>query len=163
MKRGQVALEFLTTYGWAFLVILIMISALAYFGVLKPSRLLPDRCNFGAELECRDFQIAHGSTGTDGTIKMKLKNNVGEVITIESMTATTESATDIACTGPTQISGVWASGDLRDFTFTSCKTDAVGFVIGEKGKTLITLRYYAVRSGSEYFHDVSGEIFATIT
>jgi len=36
-KKGQAALEFLTTYGWAFLVILIMIGALSYFGVLNPS------------------------------------------------------------------------------------------------------------------------------
>lgn len=73
MKRAQAALEFLTTYGWAFLVILIMISALAYFGVLRPSRLLPDRCSFGAEFECRDFQISQ----IDDTVKVKLKNNVG--------------------------------------------------------------------------------------
>ena len=38
MRKAQAALEFLTTYGWAFIVILIMIGALAYFGVLNPSR-----------------------------------------------------------------------------------------------------------------------------
>jgi hypothetical protein len=43
-KKAQSALEFLTTYGWAFLVILIMIGALAYFGILDPSRFLPDKC-----------------------------------------------------------------------------------------------------------------------
>lgn len=41
-KKAQSALEFLTTYGWAFLVILIMIGALAYFGVLDPNRFLPE-------------------------------------------------------------------------------------------------------------------------
>ena len=40
MRRGQAALEFLTTYGWAFLVILVMIGALAYFGVLDPERFV---------------------------------------------------------------------------------------------------------------------------
>jgi len=33
-KKGQAALEFLMTYGWAFLVILVMIGALAYFGFI---------------------------------------------------------------------------------------------------------------------------------
>ena len=46
-KKSQAALEFLTTYGWAFLIILIMIGALSYFGILSPSKLLPNRCNFG--------------------------------------------------------------------------------------------------------------------
>ena len=48
-KKSQAALEFLTTYAWAFLVIIIMIGALAYFGVWlnaifnfsKPSCALP--------------------------------------------------------------------------------------------------------------------------
>ena len=37
MNRKAISTEFLTTYGWAFLIILIMIGALAYFGILSPS------------------------------------------------------------------------------------------------------------------------------
>lgn len=33
-KKGQNAMEFLMTYGWAILVMLIAVGALAYFGVL---------------------------------------------------------------------------------------------------------------------------------
>ena len=51
-KKGQAALEFLTTYGWAFLVILVMIGALAYFGVLDPSNFVADRCVMGNPLTC---------------------------------------------------------------------------------------------------------------
>lgn len=43
-KKGQAALEFLMTYGWAILVVLAAIGALAYFGVLNPSNFLPDQC-----------------------------------------------------------------------------------------------------------------------
>ena len=32
-NRAQAALEFLMTYGWAILVVLVSIGALAYFGV----------------------------------------------------------------------------------------------------------------------------------
>jgi len=35
-KKGQAIFEFFITYGWAFLVILVMIGALAYFGILSP-------------------------------------------------------------------------------------------------------------------------------
>ena len=78
-KKSQAALEFLTTYAWAFLVILIMISALAYFGILRPSRLLPDRCNFGSQISCVDYKIAYG-TGADGTFSPRLKKNVRKPI-----------------------------------------------------------------------------------
>ena len=35
-KRGQAAMEFLMTYGWAILAAIIAIAALAYFGVFSP-------------------------------------------------------------------------------------------------------------------------------
>jgi len=161
LRKGQAALEFLTTYGWAFLVILIMIGTLAYFGILRPSRLLPDRCNFGPEVDCQDFQITHGD-GTDGTIKVKLKNNVGELINIDSMSVSTESVTELICTGGPDITSVWPAGDIRDFTFSTCNSAAVGAVLGEKSKVAITLKYYAVRSGPGFMHNVNGEVFGTV-
>jgi len=33
-KKGQAILDFLITYGWAFLVLIVMLSALTYFGVM---------------------------------------------------------------------------------------------------------------------------------
>jgi len=156
--KSQAALEFLTTYGWAFLVILVMIGALAYFGILKPSRLLPDRCSVGPEYECQDFQISNSAN----TIKIRLKNNIGEPINIDSLTTNAESSTALSCSGSPSISDVWSSGIVRDFTFSGCNLDAIGLVAGEKGKVFFTLKYYAVRSGSEYTRQVDGEIFSTV-
>ena len=157
-RTSQAALEFLTTYGWAFLVILIMISTLAYFGILTPSKILPDRCNFGAEFECKDFQIS----GTSDSIKVRLKNNAGDAIRITSMTVSAESAVALDCTGAPDISGIWASAETKDFTFSACNTEGVGFIQGEKHKALIQISYYAVKSGEGYLHEANGEIFATV-
>lgn len=44
MKRGQAAFEFLITYGWAIVIVLAAIGALAYFGVFRAATLLPDSC-----------------------------------------------------------------------------------------------------------------------
>jgi len=49
-KRAQAAMEFLTTYGWALLVVLIIIAGLAYMGILNPDRYLPDRAELGPGL-----------------------------------------------------------------------------------------------------------------
>ena len=158
MKKGQIALEFLTTYGWAFLVILIMISTMTYFGIFNPSKILPDRCNFGTEIDCRDFQISW----TGASIKLKLKNNLGKPIVISSMTAFTES-NEISCDEqPTQIGKIWSTSGVEDFTFLKCELDLAGFVPEDKGKIFIKMSYYSPKSGPQYTHSVSGEIFATV-
>ena len=98
-RRSQAALEFLTTYGWAFLVILIMMSALAYFGVLNPSKLLPDRCNFGSEIRCnKNLMIINNAASPGNTIVMRLANNFGTPVTVTSATVTTDVVTAGTCT-----------------------------------------------------------------
>src|SRR3989344_4974456 len=96
-KKAQAALEFLTTYGWAFLVILIMIGTLAYFGILNPSKVLPSRCNFGTEFQCIDYQIAYVGA-TTGTFKIRLKNNVGVPIDVSALALSSEGTTAYSCT-----------------------------------------------------------------
>ncbi len=56
-KKAQSALEFLTTYGWAFLVILIMIAAMAYFDVFNIGDRVPGSCTFTDGLDCTEWQI----------------------------------------------------------------------------------------------------------
>ena len=41
-KKGQVAMEFLMTYGWAIIIILLAVAALWYLGVFKTS--IVNRC-----------------------------------------------------------------------------------------------------------------------
>jgi hypothetical protein len=43
-KRSQSALEFLITYGWAIMIVIAMIVALSYLGVLDLSKFLPSTC-----------------------------------------------------------------------------------------------------------------------
>jgi hypothetical protein len=47
-------MEFLMTYGWAILVVIAAIAALAYFGVLSPDKMLPERTTFQAPLPSVD-------------------------------------------------------------------------------------------------------------
>lgn len=86
MRRAQAALEFLTTYGWAFIVILVMIGALAYFGVLNPSKVTPSRCIVEAGISCGDFMISN-TTG----VNISLVNGKGEGMTISAVTVSSDS------------------------------------------------------------------------
>jgi len=89
-KKAQGALEFLMTYGWAFLVILIMIGALAYFGILNPSKFLPDRCQFGSQVSCRQFVINSDDGTTGPTMALEVTNNFGRSVYVYSPTLTTD-------------------------------------------------------------------------
>lgn len=61
MKKGQGAMEFLMTYGWAILVVLIAIGCLWYFGVLNPDSF--KLCS------CSDLDLTTGYILKDGDIE----------------------------------------------------------------------------------------------
>ena len=65
-------MEFLMTYGWAILVVILAIAALAYFGVLNPGRFLPNSCVIGPGFSCSDFKV----NKTD--IILTLSNGAGD-------------------------------------------------------------------------------------
>ena len=69
-KKGQAAMEFLMTYGWAILVVIVAIAALAYFGVRNPGRYLPESCNLGPGFSC-NFKI------TPSDITVLVQNGAG--------------------------------------------------------------------------------------
>jgi hypothetical protein len=79
MRKAQAAMEFLMTYGWAILVVLAAIGALAYFGVLSPEKFLPEKCAFPPGIACLDAKIT--STG----IEMEIQNSLGRDITVNSI------------------------------------------------------------------------------
>lgn len=83
MKKGQAAMEFLMTYGWAILVVIAAIAALAYFGVLDPARLLPERCQSSAGMDCVDKANLNSST-----LEVALRNNIGYKIHVTTALAT---------------------------------------------------------------------------
>ena len=91
-KKGQAALEFLTTYGWAFLVILVMIGGLAYFGVFNFTDKLPDSCSLDGKLACGSVYVLTNS-GND-TLQMQIKNNDLTKITIKGASIIEKSIKD---------------------------------------------------------------------
>ena len=57
LKKSQAAMEFLMTYGWAILVVLAAIAALAYFGVLSPEKFLPEKCLIETGFTCISSKV----------------------------------------------------------------------------------------------------------
>jgi hypothetical protein len=108
-KKGQAAMEFLMTYGWAILVVLAAIGALAYFGVLNPGQLLPDKCTFPASFDCVDKPVVNFATGA---VQLAIRNDVGYPIDTIGSTLTG----DGDCTTITLTSVVDAVNGSLDYT-----------------------------------------------
>ena len=103
-KRSQAAMEFLMTYGWAILVVLVAIGALAYFGVLSPDRFLPSKCTLPSGIACVDHKA------TADNVQVRLQNGLGYDMSAITVTAS-------AC-GSSSIPSTLNNGDAATFTMT---------------------------------------------
>ncbi len=89
-RRAQGALEFLTTYGWAFLVVLVLVGALSHFGVLSMPGV--KKCTSEQGFGCESVVV------TDKTQNFKFKNTLGTDVAITGATATVKSTGEnISC------------------------------------------------------------------
>ncbi len=82
-KRTQSAIEFLTTYGWAILIISI-IFLIFYFFVVAPSVVVPNQCTFSTSVTCRALII--GSNSLSSTVAIFLTNSQEYQIETPSVT-----------------------------------------------------------------------------
>jgi len=80
-KRGQSAMEFLMTYGWAILAAVIVIGVLASFGVFSPSKYVPTQCVVSAPFGCEKNQVG----ATNDTISLVLRNGMGSSANLSSI------------------------------------------------------------------------------
>jgi len=96
------------TYGWAIMVVIVAIAALAYFGVLSPDRFLPSRCTLQAGIACLD----HLASSTDQAISVTLKNSLGYDLTSVSVRAS-------SCTSAAS-QATFRNAEQRTFTPFGC-------------------------------------------
>jgi uncharacterized protein (UPF0333 family) len=158
-KRGQAALEFLMTYGWAILVVLVVIGALAYFGVLNPTMFVPERCTLSAGQNC----IAAVVNGTSASLL--LENGMGQAIVVTGLNVsyTTGERTYYCDTNSS-----WAIVSLNNGQSKDIKTNACGTNLnftslqGRKLKFDVVVDYYLEQAGSAYTTKSSGQIVTTV-
>ena len=152
--KSQAALEFLTTYAWAFMSMLLAIGALYYFGIFDFAKFLPQECNFPSQFECIDFVFVGDQ------VRFKLVNNLGEKITLNSFSITSDAADALSCTTLPTLTSNWDSGVEQDFAFSGCSGG--GFIVGERTEAKITMRYHAPATPTQPEHDVNGKITAVV-
>ncbi|MFT4311318.1 MAG: hypothetical protein ACMXX7_01690 [Candidatus Woesearchaeota archaeon] len=163
-KKGQAALEFLTTYGWAFLVILVMIGALAYFGVLDPSNFVADRCVMGNPLTCegQNYVILGNETS------IQVRNSLNRDLTITNFTyQTAYNDGFVECENPlndrvsSDPSGAVINRDSRGTLV--CEKASAGlqqFTPGSKERVQFVITYHT--GDPTFSRTLNGEVYSTV-
>ena len=163
--NSQAALEFLVTYSWAFLSILITLGALYYFGIFDFGKFLPQKCLFTSQLECLDFVMKYDAVPANSEVRFKLVNNLGETINIDVGGVTLATDYGFQCTtAPTGQPGwdaVWNPSEEKEFLFTGCSGG--GYLKKERVEAKVTLTYFAPATLPKTTHTVNGKIISVVT
>ena len=115
-KKGQAAMEFLTTYGWAFLVIIVAVAGLGYFGVFDFSRYQQASFSLDGQLEAGE---AFAVDVNDDLVQLQLKNNYAKPYEINSVVIYEKAKTvdDSVCTFSVDGDGNLSSGEKDTVNF----------------------------------------------
>ncbi len=151
--HGQAALEYLVTYGWAFVVILVAVGALAYFGIINPSRWIPEKCDLGQQMECVDFQLLDGTPNDQ--VALFVRNNFGKDITVTRLEVSTGSLPFFGAAMSVTI----PAGQTGQLQLPNLPGDYLQQ--GEKQQLLLHVYFHRAPSGGS--HTLAGTLYAAVT
>ncbi len=129
-------------------ILLAVIGAVVYFGVLSPDAMLPDRCTISPGFSCMD-QRADSATNR---VSFALMNNQGVAIQDVSVTLT-ESRTNTECVRTTPLS----EQPIQSGTVFQNEFDCGGINQGNRFQADFTITY--TREGGSLAHTDAGTIF----
>ena len=137
MKKGQGAMEYLMTYGWALLVIVIVGAALFALGILNPATYQQRRCNGFQYFTYMDQQLGmYNSTHSNYTLHVR--NGVQNIAITGMKVGSTMNSTNLEIN----------DADIRQGDeFIINQDDILGFAAGTNYDDLGVTVYYSVAGG----------------
>lgn len=132
MRRGQAALEFLTTYGWSLLFITLVLGTMAFFGVLHPDLMIPQTCR----LEHLNCEVV--GAWSNGTLMLRLQNNHWQSLHLQDAACTYRTKNVQVVTKTFVLDGkpLSEAGDwhLHEFRTLQCRFDGDNPFAGKTGR-----------------------------
>lgn len=143
-KKGQAAMEFLMTYGWAILAAVIVVGVLWYL-IGNPSNLAGNNFQLSAPLSSNAMSLS-----TAG-VELEFRNGEATSINVTSIAFADESTCDQDFSGsPIQ----FAAGQLGNLT-AGCT-----LISGDRFNSGVTITY--VKSGSSLSQIATGSVSGTV-
>ncbi len=144
IKKGQAALEFIITYGWAILAVIVGIGALAYLGFSNNSRAIPTRCIINPAFPCLDVAVSSSSQ----SMQISLANSYGYKINGVNLSAS-------GCSNTPTIKEM-ESNSRQTFTVSGCV-----LAKGQKYNGDLNITY--VNNDTQVPHKFSGSLFVVVS
>jgi len=94
MRKGQTAMEYLMTYGWAILIIMVVLAVLFYLGVLNPQTVTPNQCTFPPGFTCVTNKLS-----LNGQLYLVVGQGTGKNIRITGINCTQNTTTEFMTEG----------------------------------------------------------------
>lgn len=141
-RRGQAAMEFLMTYGWAILAAIIAIGVLAYFGIFNADTFVPTATVLSAPLYAQAWNVQD----TGDAVNMEVRNNGGDAITITEVALTSAESpagTFATCAPVTSLNLAVQPGAVQILTVT-CSS---GLTAGNTFKADVAVKYTKTAGG----------------
>lgn len=74
MNKAQIAMEYIITYGWALLAVMVLIGGLSFFGIFEPEDALAESCYISSDILCEDYRIIVDEANNIETLEVYVKN-----------------------------------------------------------------------------------------
>jgi hypothetical protein len=97
--KGQSAMEYLATYGWAILLMFVAVAFLIGSGIFDSSRYTSEDCYFQPNLPCRSHFV-QPIDEDNARVGFEITNSMGFPIVITGTTATIDETQTTISTGP---------------------------------------------------------------
>ncbi len=147
-NRAQTALEFLMTYGWALIIVLIFLVVAWQFGLFSPKNTEKGSAGFwGIVPTADDFRFK-----SDGTLTVSFQNQIGSAVNITRINATVGSRSSVTPATNIRLD----PGENRNWDFTNLGSSPAG----SRFEALVSVDYIDDRTGETYRS--SGKIFGSV-
>jgi len=95
--KAQSAMEYLMTYGWAILIIAVVLGVFFSIGVFNPSAFVSSTCVLSSGLECANYVLS-----TNGILTVRIENSMNDPINITAIGCSENKTTNGMSTLPVQ-------------------------------------------------------------
>ncbi len=175
-KRGQAAMEYLMTYGWAILVIVIVLAALLYLGIFNLNP--PEVCTMPAGMSCPKSYLRAGTApatattdcaAANGCMNATFVNGLQKTIVVTNVSITKNANSFDACTSAVRcinwVSGTGVTVPLgSQFSVMLPVTDENGVPMaissGDAFSGKINIVYYFKDEGASATRKITGNVYA---
>jgi uncharacterized protein (DUF58 family) len=141
-RKGQAALDFLMTYGWAILLIVLIAAALFVLGIFDIGSFIGNKAVGFTQVAVPAFKVA-----SNGTLTLQLQNQVGNPIRIDSINATYTNQT-VSSAPSTNLGVGQTSSTLNAGAFTGLSSGNSYVVTVRIGYTDRTTQFNYVETGT---------------